>query len=89
MKPTRKKHALVITTRDDILGHTETFHLPDAALYYGTGHTTIREEMKMETTRERLCIRAFTDFDRSDVLIHDLDDKIKLVRRLRRSGAWL
>ncbi len=85
----RKPINHTVITRDDILGHTETFHVPDAALYSGTHHTTIREEMMMEMITEKLCIRAFTDFDRSDVLIHDLDDKIKLVRRLRRSGAWL
>lgn len=83
----RKPFNLTLTTKDEI-GETETFTIPDSALYYGTGQATAAEEMKIDRCIEKLCIRAYDDFDRSDVLIHDLEDKIKVVERLRKTGTW-
>ena len=83
----RKPFNLTIISQDEI-GQSESFHIPDSALYYGTGQASIAEEMKIDRCAEKLCLNAYKDFDRSDVLIHDLDDKIKVVERLRKIGGW-
>lgn len=84
----RHPYHLTIISKDEITGAPETFHLPDAALYFGTRQARLSEEMKLERIKERICLQAYNDFDRSDVLIHDLDDKIRVVHHLRRSGSW-
>ena len=83
----RKPFNLTIISQDEI-GQSESFQIPDSALYYGTGQASIAEEMKIDRCAEKLCLNAYKDFDRSDVLIHDLEDKIKVVERLRRAGHW-
>lgn len=83
----RRPFNLTIISQDEI-GEKETFQVPDSALYYGTGQASIAEEMKIDRCAEKLCLKAYDDFDRSDVLIHDLDDKIMVVERLRKTGQW-
>ena len=65
------------------------FEMPRAAIYYGTGSVSVRDEERIDRTKDKLIEQYYSEVDRSDVLIHDLDDKIRIVNRLRRKGVWV
>lgn len=83
----RKRKPLNITAYDiDIMGEREAFQVPDSALYFETIQAVVREDMKHDTLIQSLRCKAIDMSLQSDVLIHDLDDKIKLVNKLHRKG---
>ncbi len=82
-----KRKQLNITAYDiDIMGEREAFKVPDSALYFETIQAVVREDMKHDTLIQTLRCKAIDMSMQSDVLIHDLDDKIKLVNKLHRKG---
>jgi hypothetical protein len=59
-------------------------------MYFDTGLVTANEDTRLEQkTKDQLFRLHYREIDRSDVLIHDLDDKIKVVNRLDKKGVWI
>jgi hypothetical protein len=82
-----KRKPLNITAYDiDIMGEREAFQVPDSAMYFETIQAVVREDMKHDTLIQDLRCKSIDMSLQSDVLIHDLDDKIKLVNKLHRKG---
>lgn len=83
----RRPFNLTIISQDEI-GEKETFQVPDSALYFETIQAIVREDMKHDVLLQDLALKAMDEGLASDVLIHDLDDKIMVVERLRKTGQW-
>jgi len=83
----KKRNNYAITT--DESGNKVDFILPHAALYFDTGMVSCLAEEKIEAGQARLFEKAFKQFDHTEVLIHDLDDKMKVVNRLKKTGRWV
>jgi len=83
----RKRKPLNITAYDiDIMGEREAFKVPDSALYFETIQASAEEDMKHD-----VCIMQLKQDWRdrcimSELLIHDLDDKIRVVEHLHKTG---
>jgi hypothetical protein len=87
---TKPKSKISHIEAHDECGNLVFFEMPFAAMYMNTGQVSCADEMRIErVTIDRLMRGYFKEVDRSDVLIHDLDDKIKVVNRLERKGGWI
>lgn len=64
-------------------GEPVAFNMPASALH---PHSTKGQFTMALCTENKLFAIHYKEADRSDVLIHDLDDKINLVEKLHRRG---
>ena len=86
----RTKNPNYATIQFDESGNTVMFGLPHAALYMDTGLVPCNAEAAIQCkTMDKLIGMHYKEVDRSDVLIHDLEDKVTLVAMLRKNGRWI
>ena len=77
-----------------ILGHDEHdmpegFKVPEAAIRYGTGQASVRDEERIDRVKDKLIAAWFKRCDHTEVAIHDLEDKIKAVERFHRIKKYV
>jgi hypothetical protein len=88
-KRTKVKTKISHIEAHDECGNLVYFEMPFAAMYYETGHVTINDEERIQAKTEKLATEYCAKADKPDAMINDLDDKIKVVNRLERKGAWI
>jgi|GEM_PF-4234878 len=78
----------LMSTDED--GEAVHFDILFAAIFYGTDAVTAVAETRIDISVGKLLEKAFEEIDRSDVLIHSLEDKIEVVNRLRKKcNRWI
>ena len=68
-------------------GESAGFNLPYNALF-SPNHNAGMYSISTRTL-DKLTALYYAEVDRSDVLIHDLEDKVKVVELLKRKGVWV
>ncbi len=87
MKPPKLHH---IEARNES-GELVMFEMPRAGMYYGTASDLNNSVGTVSPkTMDKLLDLHYKILDLSDVLIHDLDDKIRVVNKLKRvKESWV
>ncbi len=85
MKPPKLHH---IEARNES-GELVMFEMPRAGMLFNTGLVTCEGELKVVETIQKLADKYRMRSQAREVLIMDLDDKVKVVNRLRSKGVWV
>lgn len=73
----------------DEMGRPTRFVLPYHALYYDTARVTIQQEMKIESKQLDIAGRALTWEDHNEQMLFDDNDRMDIVKRIKRLGKWI
>jgi len=73
----------------DESGKPVIFTVPFAALWHGTSVVTIHEEDRLEDKTTKLFEQAIEMEHSGYPLLETDDDKMDLIKRLKRTGKWL